>query len=124
MGRVLGTALAAEFGSPVRAADEARFLVRRVDLQGSIGIYVPPRREASRPGLVLGSTTHGREREAMFAIAVAHHYLNHRTIDAYVYTKTGARFQLPLEEAAAREFAVAFLRAMPIAPVVKRYARG
>lgn len=120
----MARALAAEFRDSTRAADEARFLVRRVDLGGAIGIYVPPPRDAARPALLIDRMTRGREREAMFAVAIGHHYLGHRTVDAYMYAKDGALFGLPLEEAAAREFAITFLRALPATPVVKRYARG
>lgn len=109
----MARALAAQFADPVRAADEARFYVARMDLGRSIGMYMPPEADTDQPALILDRMTHAREREAMFALAVAHHYLGHRTVDAYVYTRQGARYGLPLEEEAAREFAATFLRALP-----------
>lgn len=121
---MLAAALAAEFGHPVRVADEARFIIRRARLGDAVGMYVPPPLGSGRPGLVLDTLTTGRDREAMFALAIGHHFMRHRTLRRYTYSRNGAMFVLPEEESEAREFAAAFLRAMPIAPVVKRYARG
>ena len=112
--RTLAAALAALLGSPVRAADEARFVVRRRLLTAdTVGIFVPAVRYGGRPVLLLNATTSGRDREALFALGVAHHYLNHRTLQAYSYARSGARYLDHLAEEEARAFAVAFLRAMP-----------
>ncbi|MGE0133719.1 MAG: hypothetical protein AB7L91_06505 [Dehalococcoidia bacterium] len=100
----------------MRAADEARFLVRRGRLDGSFGIYVPPAPHGGRPGLLLDALTTGRDREAMFALAVGHHYLGHRSMIGYAYTREGARYLDPVAEEEARTFAVAFLRALPARP--------
>ena len=115
--RTVAAALAAYLGGPVRAADEARFVVRRRHLAtGTVGIYVPPPRYAGRPVLLLAASTAGRDREAMFALAVGHHYLGHRAMTAYEYGREGARYLDPLAEEEARAFAIAFLRDLPARP--------
>lgn len=121
---MLAAALAAEFRDPVRVADEARFIIRRRSLDGLVGIYVPPPPNGTRPGLILGLEGHGANREAMYALAIGHYFLFHDTYVAYPYSAAGALYLNAQEEDDVREFAAAFLRAMPIAPVVKKYARG
>lgn len=92
-------------------------MVRRRQLAPStVGIYVPSPRHAGRPVLLLAAPTSGRDREAMFALAVAHHYLGHRAQRAYEYGAEGARYLDPVAEEEARAFAVAFLRALPARP--------
>lgn len=60
----------------------------------------------------------------MFALAIAHHYLGHRLLRAYAYSREGAQFKLKTEECEAREFAASFLRNMaPVARHAVAYGR-
>ncbi|MEZ4552519.1 MAG: hypothetical protein R3B59_01275 [Dehalococcoidia bacterium] len=108
--RILAAALASEFRSPVRAADEARFVVRRRPLDpGVIGIYVPPPSAAGRPFLLLDDGTQGADRLAMYTLAIAHYYLGHRALAGYVYGRSScALFLDPVAEEEARVFVSGF----------------
>jgi len=109
--RVLAQALAGEFGSPIRAADELRFFLRRADLDpADRAIYLPPAPHVARPGLLLARLVSGWQRERFVTLAVGHHVLRHRDLEHYTYGPDGPLFDSPLEAAEADHFAGVFIQ--------------
>lgn len=108
---MLAQALAGEFGSPVRAADELRLYLRRAELDpADRAIFLPPTRQAPRPALLLSPKVAGWQRERYIALAVAHHVLRHRALEAYHYGPDGPLFDALEDATEAEQFADVFLR--------------
>lgn len=108
---MLAQALAGEFGSPVRAADELRLFLRRAELApADRAIYLPPTPAAPRPALLLARAVGGWQRERFLALALGHHLLRHRTLESYRYGPDGPLFDLTDEAAEAECFADVFLQ--------------
>lgn len=105
---MIARGLAVQFGTPLRAADEARFVIRRVAYQDVSGIYFPPD-GPRRPRGALLVPSQG-ERERLLPVILGHHFLRHRTLAKYAYGADGPLFDAPREVAEALEFAREFLR--------------
>jgi hypothetical protein len=83
--RSLAGALAGEFGTPQRVADEIRLHVRRADLVDVRGIYYPPDDTRPRAALLLDGSVDSEARAMLLLHAVAHTYLRHRSLPYYEY---------------------------------------
>lgn len=106
---ILAVALAVQFGSAQRLADELRLVVRRDDLGREVrGLYLPPRGRRRRAMLLLAPDVAADERRRLLTHALGHHFLRHRSLPWYGYDTDGARFtdSRAADEAAlfAREF--------------------
>lgn len=118
---MIAAALAGEFGTLYRVADEARFVIRRMALPGAEAMYLPPE---TVPIVALLPTLTSERRELYLAIAIGHHMLRHRSRRIYAYNEAGALYDAPREEAEAALFAREFLaRARPVTNVVPMRAR-
>jgi len=111
---ILAVALAVQFGSAQRLADELRLVVRRDDLGHEVrGLYLPPRGRRRRALLLLAPDVTAEERRLLLTRALGHHFLRHRALPWYGYDVAGARFtdSRAADEAAlfAREFEAAAL---------------
>lgn len=112
--RTLAAALAGEFGSAQRVADEVRMRVRRATLVRARGIYFPPGDERPHPSLLLARDLGDGERSALVLRAVAHVFLRHRAHGSYSYGRDGPLYDAPREQLEVSLFVEEFLaRAKP-----------
>ena len=116
---ILAHALAGEFGSAQRVADEARIVIRRERLgRGVRGLYLPTRGRRLRAILLLSRDLDALQRDELLRLALGHHFLRHRALPWYQYLDGG---RCTADERAGREaalFAAAFLEACQ--PLVHR----
>lgn len=123
--QVLARALAGEFGSPIRAADELRMAIVRDELDPrDRAIYLPPSLGAARPTILIAKAVIGWERERFVTLALAHHLLRHRRLSTYAWGESGPRFTSPIEAREADYFAECFSLALQgrVQPAAARLA--
>lgn len=109
--KVLGEALGERFDQPIKLADVAGVIVQRHDHDDPVVcFYAPPLREDERAVISVSRRVSGKDRDAMLAIGLGHHFNRHRTKQLYMYEDGGATFDAPEEAAQAKEFARGFLR--------------
>lgn len=106
--RSMASALAGEFGTPQRVADEIRLHVRRSELVDVRAIYYPPDGARLRAALLLDGTVAGQERALLLLHAVGHAYLRHRMLGYYEYG-AGPLYDAPRESAEVEVFVREFL---------------
>ena len=106
--RSMASALAGEFGTPQRAADEIRLHVRRAELFDVRAIYYPPDEVRLRSALLLDRSVTNEQRTMLLLHAVAHAYLRHRSLSYYEYG-AGPMYDAPREQAETSLFVKEFL---------------
>lgn len=112
--RTQAAALAGEFGSAQRLADEVRLLVRRAPLVEARGIYLAPQDHRPRPALLLHREVRGDELTRLLVRAIAHDFLRHR--GRFAYGSDGPLYDAPREQREVELFASEFqARCRPVA---------
>lgn len=106
--RSMASALAGEFGTPQRVADEIRLHVRRTDLIDLRALYYPPDETRVRAALLLDTSVTSEERTLLLLHAIAHAFLRHRARGYYEYGTSGL-YDAPREQAEVTLFAQAFI---------------
>lgn len=74
---MMAAALAGEFHSPQRVADEMRLIVKRAPLVGARALYFPPEERRPRPVLLIRGDVSANERSGLVVRAIAHAFLRH-----------------------------------------------
>ncbi len=106
--RTLAAALAGEFGTAQRVADEVRMHVRRARLVRARGIYFPPADGRPHAALLLSRDVLEDERRVLLTRAVAHVFLRHRARGSYSYGPRGPLYDAPRDWLEVELFAEAF----------------